>query len=143
MAALLVASLIIAGAVKTSAQASIKNRMLVEKLSLYKTLLGLYEQYLAKPQQEKNEILAKLDKLESEVLILSGNSVLNIHGKLKSALSSCEDEKILTDLLQQLLKSIRRDLGNGAIYNDSILKCLIKSGQIENKESTSTGVTIN
>ena len=88
-----------------------------------------------------SELLAKLDELESEVLILSGNSVLNIHGKLKSALNKHEDGKILADLLQQLIKSIRRDLGNGPVYDDSKLMDLISSGHVENTDSSGTGIT--
>jgi len=143
MAVLLIGSLIIASAVKASALAASKDSLREAKLNLYKSLLGLYEQYIANPQQGTAEILAKLGKLESEVLILASNSVLNIHGKLQSALNSHEDEKILTDLLQQLIKSIRRDLGHGPIYDDSKLKCLITPGQVENKDSTGTGVSIN
>ena len=143
MAALLAGSLIIARAVRASAQAVSKDRMMEAKLDLYRSLLGLYEQYFDSPQQEKTEIVSKLARLESDVMILASNSVLNIHGKLKSALNSYEDEKKLAELLQQLIKSIRRDLGNGAIYDDSRLKYLLTPGQVDNKDSTSTGVTIN
>ena len=142
MAALLTGSIIIAIAVKTSARIASKDRLMEAKLDLYKSLLGLYEQYLAGPQQGKSEILEKLDELESEVLILSGNSVLNIHGKLKSALNKHEDGKILADLLQQLIKSIRRDLGNGPVYDDSKLMDLISPGHVENTDSSGTGVGI-
>lgn len=143
MAAVLVGSLIIAGAIKASTQAVSKNRLIEAKLNLYMSLLGLYEQYIANPQQEKTEILSKLSKLESEMLILASNSVLNIHGKLESAINSHDDEIILNDLLQQLIKSIRRDLGHGPIYDDSKLKCLITPGQVKNADSSNTGVSIN
>jgi len=126
MAALLVGSLIIAGAIKASSQAARKDRLMEAKLNLYMSLLGSYEQYIANPQQAKTEILSKLSGLDTEVMILASNSVLNIHGKLESAINSHDDEIILNDLLQQLIKSIRRDLGHGPIYDDSKLKCLAR-----------------
>jgi len=142
MAAVLVGSLIIAGAVKSSTQVARKDRLIEAKLNLYMSLLGLYEQYIANPQQGKAEILSKLSKLESEMMILASNSVLNIHGKLESAINSHDDEIILNDLLQQLIKSIRRDLGHGPIYDDSKLKCLITPRQVKNADSSNTGVSI-
>ena len=143
MAALLMGSLIIAGAVKASAQAARKEGLLEAKLNLYKSLLELYEQYIASPQQGKTEILEKLAKLGPEMMILASNSVLNIHGKLESAIDSREDREILNGLLEQLIKSIRRDLGHGPIYDDSKLKNLITPVQGKSTDGPGTDVSIN
>ena len=140
MAALLAGSLIVAGAVKASSQAAGKDRLLEAKLNLYMSLIGLYEQYIARPQQGTAEILSRLSRLDSEVMILASNSVLSIHGKLESAINNHADGKILSDLFQQLIKSIRRDLGHGPIYDDSKLKCLITSSQVGNADSSNPGI---
>ncbi len=134
VAALLIGSLIIAGAVKASTRAAKKARLMEAKLNLYKSLVRLYEQSITNPQEGKTEILEKLSKLKSEVLILASSSVLNIHGKLESYLNGHQEDNELTDLYQQLIKCIRRDLGHSPIYDESKLKLFITSCQHKNAD---------
>ena len=138
MAVVLVGSFIVAGAIKTMALTNNKGRLMEAKLNLYKSLVGLYEQYISNEKQpsqkEKSEILISLKELESEMLILASSSVLGIHGKLETELHDQHCREKLISLFQQLIKSIRRDLGHGKNYDETKLKFLINSDKFENNQ---------
>ena len=145
MAVVLVGSFIVAGAIKTMAFANNKGRLMEAKLNLYKSLVALYEQYVSNEKQpsqkEKTEILTSLKKLESEMLILASSSVLSIHGKLETELHDQQGREKLVSLFQQLIKSIRRDLGHGKNYDETKLKFLINSEKLENNQQPDPDVS--
>lgn len=145
MTAVLIASIIISAAVKSAAQTINQGHLIEAKLELYKLLIKLYQQCITIPkqpaQQDKTEILSSLNELESELLILASSSVLSVHGKLKAGLHETIGREKLDALLQQLIKSIRYDLGHGQSYDETKLKFLISPAQLKNNHHSDSGVS--
>ena len=127
MAALLLASMIVAGSIRKAAQLNSSSHLMEAKLNLYKSVVETYQQYpgvLHTPtQQTRVESIAGLQQLEAELTILASAPVIEAQRKLQTAIETKETDS-LAILFQQLIKSIRRDLGHGSGYDESKLRFL-------------------
>lgn len=132
LAVLLLASLIIAGSIKKAAQIKNKSQLIEAKLKLYPLVVQSYQQYMTSTgptaQKIKTESLTKLNELETDLMLLASSSVIEIHRKLQAALDEYESESFAL-LVQQLIKSIRRDLGHASHYDESKLKFLLHASE--------------
>lgn len=140
MAALLLASMIVAASIKKAAQLNCNSRLMKAKLNLYKSVVEAYQQYPgalhAPTQQTWTEPTARLHQLEAELTILASGPVIEAHRKLQVVLEEKQEDNF-APLFQQLVKSIRRDLGHGPGYDESKLRFLM---QAEGETHSSTPV---
>ena len=125
--ALLLASMIVSGSIRKAAQLNSSSRLMEAKLNLYRSIVEVYQQFPgalhAPTQQTRAESIAKLHQLETELTILASGHVIEAQRKLQKAVEDKEVDS-LTMLFQQLVKSIRRDLGHGSGYDESKLRFL-------------------
>ena len=130
MTALLLASMIVAGSIRKAAQLNSNSRLMKSKLNLYKSVVEAYQQYPsmlhAPTQQTRTESIARLHQLETELAILASGPVIEAHRKLQVALEEKQEDNFAR-LFQQLVKSIRRDLGHGSGYDESKLRFLMQA----------------
>jgi hypothetical protein len=125
--ALLLASMIVAGSIRKAAQLNSSSRLMEAKLNLYKSVVEAYQKnpgvLPAPTRQMQAESIARLQQLEAELTILASGPVIEAQRKLQTAFEGNETDSLAT-LFQQLVKSIRRDLGHGSGYDESKLRFL-------------------
>ena len=145
MATALVSALIIAGAIKTSGIPSDKT-LLDAKLRLYMSLVETYKTFLTSrdqpSQQLYSDVLTSLSKRESDMQILAAAAVLEKHEKLETALHNRDGQDRVNILFQNLIKSIRNDLGHAPGYIESKLNFLVQTSKLEKSDRTSTDVSL-
>jgi hypothetical protein len=145
MATVLVSALIIAGAIKTSGIPSDKT-LLDAKLRLYRTLVETYKTFLTSvdqpSQQLYSDVLTSLSKVESDMQILAAAAVLEKHEKLETALQNRDGQDRVNALFQNLIKSIRNDLGHAPGYIESRLSFLVQSGRQENPDRSGADASV-
>lgn len=100
------------------------------RLDIYNSVAQSYQQYMTSTgpsaQQLKTESLERLNGFETDLMILASSAVIEAHRKLQVAQGEYDAEAFAL-LFQQLIKSIRRDLGHGSHYDESKLKFLMNS----------------
>jgi uncharacterized protein YciI len=127
MAALLLASMIVAASIKKAAQLNSSGRLMQAKLKIYQSVIEVYRHYLGvELQPSPAELVARLNQLEAELTILASGPVIEAHRKLQVALEEKQEDNFAW-LFQQLVKSIRRDLGHGSGYDESKLRFLMQA----------------
>jgi hypothetical protein len=145
MATVLIGALIIAGAIKTSGISSDKT-LLDAKLRLYMSLVAAYKALFTSrdqpSQQIYSDVLTSLSMIESDMQILSAAAVLENHEKLETALHSREGRDRVNELFQNLIKSIRRDLGHAPSHIESKLNFLVQTSRLEKSDRTSPDVSL-
>lgn len=142
-AVFLLGCLIVSGAIKSSAQIKFKGQLAESKIDLYKSLVGLYEQYFYGTESgmgsEKN-LLTNLAALNADLTVIAGSAVIESHRKLEAALSHSEDSDKSQVLYQQLIKKMRLDLGHGTHIDESKLKFLVTRVQAGQSGTAGHGV---
>ena len=145
MVTLMIAALIISGAIKTVGLTASKG-LSGAKLQLYKSMVEAYKpyfSYLGQPSQQCcSEVLTRLTEFEAEAQILSAGDVLGIHRKLESALRNGDERDQVDKLFQNLIKSIRRDLGHAPSHIESKLSFLVQTTRLEKPDRTGPDVSV-
>ena len=105
IACLLLASVIVATAIKSSAKTAANASVTTEKLALYKKLIEI--SFSAKGAT------AQLEKLKPDVVLLASSTVVEVYEKIIATTPNDAVAKNgLEGLYSQLVKSIRQDLGH-------------------------------
>jgi hypothetical protein len=129
MSVIVIGALIVASAIKTAGASEGKQQLAIRKLDLYKSLIDIYKPVFesAEPAShlQHSDVLSKLRALDTEMQLLSVSQVLTLHSKLTSALQNRENHEQTDSLFRQLIKAIRRDLGQAPGYDESKLKFLL------------------
>lgn len=134
---------IVSGAIKSSAQIKLKGQLAELKIDLYKSLIGLYEQYFSGAESgmgSQTDLLTSLAALNAELTVIAGSAVIESHRKLEAALSHCEGDDKSQALYQQLIKKMRLDLGHGTHIDETKLKFLVTRDQAGQSGSEGHGV---
>ena len=120
IASVLLASLIIAAAIRSSAKITAGGSVVKEKIELYKKLIEIHF-------SSKNAGV-ELEKLRPDVVLLASGPVLEVFEKLLSIPKVDNNhESKLNGLYSQLIRNIRHDLGHRSTIGDSRIKQLLAS----------------
>lgn len=145
MATVLLSALIIAGSIKTSGM-PLNRTLLDAKLRLYMSLVETYKSFLTSrdqpSQQLHSDVLTSLSKMESDMQILAAAAVLEKHEKLETALRNRDRQDHVNTLFQNLIKSIRNDLGHAPSHIESKLSFLVQTTRLEKPDRTGPDVSV-
>ncbi len=111
MLCVLVASIIVASAIKSSARTAATSCVTTKKIDLYEDLIEIYF--------SSNRTGSELEKLRPKVVLLASEPVLEIFEKLTSIADNDIDYRNKTaGLYTQLIKKIRLELGHKSSLSD-------------------------
>ena len=127
---ILLGALIVAAGFRVGSRIQAKSQLSAVRHELYATVIDHYRMAFEALRQgqtkRRNEALEALRQMDTDLALLAGGPSLRAHGRLMEAIASAAmDQKRLDHLLLDLARALRRDLGHGYAYEESLLAEMI------------------
>lgn len=135
MGIVLLSALVIAGAIKSAGHASSNDRLFESKLRLYQAVVESCAPLLKAPDHSLSQACADaesgLASIDAEMRILASSPVLEAYVRLVAGLRDRSGRESLRQLIEKLIKDVRRDLGHAQGYDESRIRFLFDLGGAE------------